>query len=518
MRRGSANSAIIGLVLMLTILLTLGWLLARLDEPASMLEQTSGGCMVHDSLFVYCAAGTRPAIQEIVDQYADEFGVEVEIQYQGSNTLLSQIEVSRTGDVYIAADESYIRLGRQRGLIQEAMTIARQTPVIAVRQGNPRGIRSIADLLRDDVDTALGSPDQAAVGRVTRKLLQASGHWKLLEPRVAVFKPTVPEVANDVLLGTVDAAIVWDATLVNYPGLEAVHVPELEQGTAAISVGVLSSATSPPRALHFARYLSAPEKGQRVLKRRGFQTAPGDAWADAPQLTFFCGAVNRAAVQPVIEAFEKREGAVVNVMYNGCGFLTGTMRTIADQNPKLGFPDTYMACDVYYLDVVSDWFQDAVNVSDTRLVIVVPKGNPQNIATLHDLTRPGLRIAVGQPRQCTIGVLTRRLFEAEGIADAVAANIVAEKVSSAQLVPDVATGSVDAVVAYATDAQAAADRVDTIAIDAETAVAIQPFSIARSSHNKLLAKRLFETLARSRESFERAGFHWRLPATEGAAP
>ncbi len=513
MRRGSGNTAFIGLVAMLVALAALGWLLFDIQE-----QPAGGGDGQNETLFVYCAAGTRPAIQEIVDQYKAEFGVTIEIQYQGSNTLLSQIEIASTGkanagDVYIAADDSYIDQAIQKGLVRESIAVARQRPVIVVQKGNPKGITGIDDLLNKDVITALGNPDQAAVGKVTRKLLKATSQWDQLEAHVrehGVFKPTVPEIANDVKLGTADAAITWDATLNNYPELEGIRVPALDAGTANISVGILTSTEQSARALHFARYISAPEKGQTILAKRGFEGTPGDPWADKPTLTFFCGAVNRAAVQPVLDAFEVREGVQLDVSYNGCGFLTGTMKTIQDQDTERGFPDTYMACDVYYLDVVQEWFEAGINVSDTSIVIAVPKGNPRNIRELSDLAKPGMRVAVGQPQQCTIGVLTKKLFAAEGLTDSIEPNIVAQKVSSAQLIPDVAAGAVDAVLAYATDTRAAADRVDAIEIESQAAIAIQPFSVARTSRNKLLASRLFKAIAESQSSFEAAGFHWRL--------
>lgn len=509
-RSGKANSAIIGLVVMLVALVVLGCLLVSIQKPA-----TIGG----EKLVVFCAAGTRPAMKDIVAQYEDEFDVEINIQYQGSNTLLSQIEAAPTGDIYIAADDSYIDLAIERGLVKETVPIARQRPIIAVQKGNPMNITGIDDLLKPDIYTGVGNPDQAAVGKVTRKLLKASGHWGKLEARVetdGVYKPTVPEVANDVVLGHMHAAIIWDATINNYKDkLEAIRVPELDAGTADITIGVLTSTEVPPRALHFARYVAAPTKGQAILESKGFETTPGDPWAERPKLTFFCGAVNRKAVEPIIRSFEQREAADITISYNGCGVLVGTMKTIAGQETGSGFPDTYMACDTYYLDVVQDWFEPGVNVSDTNVVLVVQKGNPKNIRTLADLTKPDIRIATGQPQQCTIGVLTRRLFEAENIADEVKGNIVTEMTSSSLLIPQVTEGAVDVVLAYETDTRAAADRIDVIPIDSKVAVAVQPFTIARTSENRQLARRLFNAIAASKSDFEAAGFHWRLDARSG---
>jgi ABC-type molybdate transport system substrate-binding protein len=127
-----------------------------------------------------------------------------------------------------------------------------------------------------------------------------------------------------------------------------------------------------------------------------------------------------------------------------------------------------------------------------------------------------VRVAIGQPDQCTLGALTRRLLQQQGLYDALidkqmqTGEVVVEKPSSALIVPDVATGHVDVGVAYLTDVLAEPDRVDVIHMEAPHNVAIQPFSIARSSGRKQLARRFFAHLARSRETFESLGFHFRL--------
>jgi ABC-type molybdate transport system substrate-binding protein len=224
----------------------------------------------------------------------------------------------------------------------------------------------------------------------------------------------------------------------------------------------------------------------------------------------FAGAVNRRALEPIVEAFETREGVKVNTRFDGCGILTSQMRGMKTDQAS-GFPDTFMACDVYYLEEVRHLFQDAVNVSDADIVIAVQKGNPKNIRGLSDLLRPDVRVVLGQPKQCTIGVLSQRLLEDEGIyGQLMSQKDVPQKSSSAMLVPDVVTGAADAVLAYATDTQAAAGEVDVIRVDSPLAKAIQPFSIARSSKHKYLSRRLFAAISRSRDKFESAGFHWRL--------
>jgi molybdate transport system substrate-binding protein len=275
-RRASINGfyliclGAIGLLIVLGLML---WIMARPHRPqahsgtAFDVKTADGGMSstTDKRLLVYCAAGIRPPMEQVAADYEQEYGMSVQLQYGGSNTLLSQIEVARSGDLYLAADDHYLELARKKGLVKEVLPLATMRPVIAVQKGNPKAIRAVDDLLRDDVKTALGNPEQAAIGKTTRKLLVDSGHWQRLEAQVTrhgVFKPTVPEVANDIKLGSVDAGIIWDTTLALYPELEAIRVSELDAGLSHVSVGVLTSSQSPAASLSFARYLTARDKGQ----------------------------------------------------------------------------------------------------------------------------------------------------------------------------------------------------------------------------------------------------------------
>ena len=464
-----------------------------------------------DAWVVYCAAGVKPAIFPLAQAFEAEYGQEVQLMYGGSGTLLSNLQVSQQGDLYIAADQSYLDIAAEQELIAETMPLAWQRPVIAVAKGNPKNIKSLADLKRADIRVALGNPDAASIGKQTKTVLEGAGLWAAVKAQVeqnGVFKPTVPEVANDVKLGAVDAGVIWDATVAQYAELEAVHVPEFDAVRKQISVAVLYSSRQATAALRFARYLNSRE-GNAVFSERGFEAVDGDVWAWHPEITFFSGGVNRRAVESVVNEFADREGITVNAVYNGCGILTGQMRTI-DQENGAGFPDVYMACDRYYLDNVSEWFQEDVNVSEAAIVIAVPKGNPKNIQSLQDLAQPGMRVSVGQPDQCTVGALTRVMMQNMGIYDDVMKNVVMQTASSSMLVPTISTKSVDATICYNTDTKAESDKVDAVRIDSPDAKAIQPFSIARSSDHKYIGRRLFAAVAAAKANFEEAGFDFKL--------
>lgn len=505
---GRINPVYIASAISLLVLTGLVYLLAAGSSPRR--PEVAGG---EQELIIYCAAGLRVPVEQIADDYERECGVSIRLQYGGSNTLLSQLEIANLGDLYLAADESYILDAQKKGLVAESLSIARMTPVMITRRDNPKDIADVDDLLRSDVRVALANPDQAAVGRLTRACLQSVDRWDELEERVravGVFKPTVNDVATDVALGSVDAGVVWDSVALQFADLQVSRVAPLDEGSVLVSVGVLKATKNAPAALRFARFLTARDRGLGVFEKLGYAPVDGDRWAESPRLTVYAGAVNRKTLGPIVEAFRQRHGVDVETVYNGCGILTAQMRAIGTGESQ-DFPDAFMACDVYYMEEVSDMFRKSVNVSDTPIVIAVQAGNPKQIASIDDLAKPGVRVALGQPEQCTIGVLSRRLLESAGIYDAVLVeNVVTQTATSSLLIPSIATGAADAALVYLSDAQAEADNIDVVSIDSPLARAIQPYSIAKSSDFPRLGRMLFDEIARSRDAFEAAGFKWRL--------
>jgi molybdate transport system substrate-binding protein len=459
------------------------------------------GGQAHRPLVLYCAAGLKAPVELIARAYETNFGVPVQLQYGGSGTLLSNLRVAGKGDLFVAADDSYLWMGRSNHLVQEILPIATMSPVIAVQKGNPKNIRSLPDLL--NVDVALANPDAAAIGKICRDLLRQSGQWDELEKRVRVFKPTVNDVANDIKLKTVDAGIIWDATVRQYPELEMVAAPVFAVATQKISIGVLTAGEQPAAALRFARYLAASDRGLREFGRLGYQPVAGDAWEETPEVVLFSGGVNRVAIEDTLQRFEQREGVRVTRVYNGCGILVSQMK--AGQHP-----DAYFACDTSFMGEVTNLFESPTNISQTQIVLLLPKGNPKNIHNLADLAGPGLRVGVANEAQSALGALTARLLKAQSLYDRVMPNVRVQTPTADLLVNQMRTGSLDAVVVYTANTSQVKDLFTIIPVTGPGATAIQPFAVGRNSQHRYLMERLLEALrsTASRERFETNGFQW----------
>jgi molybdate transport system substrate-binding protein len=129
---------------------------------------------------------------------------------------------------------------------------------------------------------------------------------------------------------------------------------------------------------------------------------------------------------------------------------------------------------------------------------------------LRDLGKAGLKIGVGHEKQCALGVITQETLKQNGSLDLVMNNVKVQSPTGDMLVNQLRTKSLDAVIAYVSNATEAADELDAIRIDIPCAVAVQPFAVSKDSPHRQLTQRLLNAIrsAESRDRFESYGFHW----------
>jgi ABC-type molybdate transport system substrate-binding protein len=474
------------------------------------------------TLVFRCAAGIQPPAEQIIAHYRRQYPqVAIEVDYQGSGTLLESIRIEQRSenprsDLYLAADEAYIDRGRSDGLLAEVLPVARQTPVIAVKKGNPKNIRQFQDLLRPDVAVALADPEGAAIGRATRQLAVEMGVWDQLLAQSKSMVTKVPELVNAITIGDViDAAIIWDATVAQVEALELVLFPEAGQAASEISIAIVAGSTQPTDALRFARFFASRDQGQPHFVQMHYQPVRADLWSEHPQVTLYAGSMFQAGIEETIARFERREGVIVDRVYNGCGILTSQM--LAG-----GKPEAYLSCDQSYMDRVADLFGQQTQISENDMVIVVKRGNPLEIGGVPDLARPGIRLGVCHPTDSALGALTKRLlsdprYDLASLYD----NPTLMVATGPMLMNAIAvgkSGGLDAAIVYRSNVLSNRDNLQAVEIveieqDARRlATAVQPWAIARETDNPRLLERLYQAIVSdpSRQAFTSAGFRWLL--------
>lgn len=285
-------------------------------------------------------------------------------------------------------------------------------------------------------------------------------------------------------------------------------LPLTQSPSMAASAAVLSACGKPAAALRLARYLAAPSKGGRLFEAEGLNPAEGDPWVETPELILFSGGVNRSAIDALLREFSDREGVTVTTVFNGCGILCATMKTMVDaEDPK--FPDAYYACDLCFVPPVAEFFPESVLLTETDIGIVVKLGNPHKVHTLADLARPGLRVGLCNSEQSTLGYMTRGMLKSSGLLNSVMKNVSVEVPTADFLVNQMRVGGLDAAIVYRVNATIETADLEFLPIKHAGAKAVQPFSVRGDSPNRQLASRLLKFLQQRQKSFEDAGFIWR---------
>ena len=236
--------------------------------PAVAVSLTSCGNRDEPELVMFCAAGMKSPVTRIAEQFEKERSVKVRLQFGGSGTLLGNLQIA-AGDIYLAADSSYIDEASKRGFVSETMPVAFMKAGFGVPQGNPKDLASLTDLKKPDLRAAIGNPDATSVGKFTKKILSRHGVWTQFTP--AVQFPTVNELANALKLDTVDVAILWDAVAHQYPDVDFVSLPEFDAEEKDITVAVLKNSQNQELAVEFCRYLTSAEKGLVIFQEEGYR-------------------------------------------------------------------------------------------------------------------------------------------------------------------------------------------------------------------------------------------------------
>ncbi|MCI0457070.1 MAG: substrate-binding domain-containing protein [Gemmataceae bacterium] len=485
------------------------------------------------ALRLYCAAGITKPVAEIIQEYQKTSSITVEPTYGGSGELLAAMRAADgSGDLYLAADALNMELAQQAGLVAETIPVAIIRPVLVVNkktqralQAKGRPVTSAADLLRRDLSVVLANEKGTSIGRVTRDVLAAQGMWAALDkrrrdgPGLVITAGTVNKVAETVAIKDGYIGVVWDAMAAQYPQLEAIHAPEFKGISEQVQIGVLKNSRQPTAALRFARYLTAQDQGGKVLEKHHFEPPPNaDSWEEEPHIRLAAGAMLMPAVQDVLKEFERREGVRIDTSYLGCGVLVAQMKSIKGGQKPGHFPDAYFACDAPFLDDVQQWFGPGVTISRNEVVLIVPKGNGKGIASLADLSRPGLKVGLAHPKNSALGKLTDELLKRLGLYDSVYDDDWQKRIvhtdAAHTLVNQMRTGALDVAVVYRSNVQSAPANVrsylDVIPVEHPDAHATQPFAIATGTRHRHLLERLRQALvaARSADRFRSLGFDW----------
>ncbi len=250
----------------LLILVLAGGIAGCREEPDSAQDSQE-----RPTLMLFCGAGIQSPVSELVEEFNRRHECSIEVDYAGSEILLSRIKLKEKGDLYMPGDQSYVDIAAEAGMIESSTVACYFVPTILVAKGNPKNIMSLQDLTRDGIRLGLGDANACAIGRQSRKIFTRNNiPWVNVERNLAFQSMTVNELGIQIQTGSLDAVIVWDAVANQYLDHgELVSIPMEQNVISTVPVGVLAFSRHKALARQFAEF-AVSDLGRSVFQKHHY--------------------------------------------------------------------------------------------------------------------------------------------------------------------------------------------------------------------------------------------------------
>lgn len=240
-------------------------------------ENASHQASSQASIMVYSGAGLKAPMEEIGHLFTQKYGIDVQYTYGGSGMLITQMNLTRKGEVFIPGSTVEYNAAKNQGLVSPYKLVAYHVPVIAVRKGNPDNITSLLDFARPGLKVALGDVNATAIGKAGSKMFGKLNITDAVEKNVITRTPTINELVVIMNTGQADAALL---TLDNLDRntMDSVTIPASINEVLIVPVGITTFAGNPDGAQKFMDFVSSDE-GKAVFEQHGFPVYPDAAYA-----------------------------------------------------------------------------------------------------------------------------------------------------------------------------------------------------------------------------------------------
>jgi molybdate transport system substrate-binding protein len=173
------------------LMTTLVALLALSVTASAVAQASSPGNQPESAVTVFAAASLTDSVKDLAQRYERETGLRLRLSFAASSTLARQIENGAPADLFLSADEEWMRYLDERQLVARGTwvhPIANRLVLIApadrfadVDFGKPSSVSSALG----DGRLAVGDPAHVPVGRYAKQALEHYDLWRLAEPRLA---------------------------------------------------------------------------------------------------------------------------------------------------------------------------------------------------------------------------------------------------------------------------------------------------------------------------------------------
>ncbi len=216
----------------------------------------------------------------------------------------------------------------------------------------------------------------------------------------------------------------------------------------------------------------------------------------ADSLMIFAGAASKPPTEEAAKAFEAKTSVKVDVIFGGSGYVLSQMML-----GKKG--DLYFPGSSDYMEIAKK--KDVVfPETEKNIVYLVPainvqKGNPKNVKTIKDLTRPDLKVAIANPEGVCVGAYAVELVESlftPQEKEAFRKNLINYTESCEKTATAISLKAADTVIGWRVFQYWDPERIETIPLDKSQVIRIGyiPIAVSKLTTNRALAQQFIDFL------------------------
>lgn len=222
------------------------------------------------SLQIYSAAGVRAPVKEIAARFEEKHNdIEIELIYGSSGELLSRINYSGEGDLFIPGDPYFV--DKLDYLDKEI--IAKHSPALVVNDSIEDSLEKVSDIKNKEVDFLLVEPEMAAIGSHTDYIIERLYLKEQVKDNLYGEVSTASQVPMYMSLGYGDVGITWYSNYLQYED----DLSMVELSPSIISqvdiVGAILPGGKAEKAREFLDFMLTDE-AENIFRIHGFN--PGE--------------------------------------------------------------------------------------------------------------------------------------------------------------------------------------------------------------------------------------------------
>jgi len=171
-------------------------------------------CASSAKLLLFAGAASKPAAEELIKDFQKKTAIPVEAIFGGSGFILSQMKLSKRGDIYFPGSSDFMELAKKENLVypESEKVVVYLIPAINVQKGNPKGIKSLKDLTKKGLRVAIANPEIVCVGTYAVEIIEKnlnSQEKESFRKNLVNYTESCEKTANVISLRAVDAVIGW---------------------------------------------------------------------------------------------------------------------------------------------------------------------------------------------------------------------------------------------------------------------------------------------------------------------